>query len=670
MNNITALEQEIIDVSQAYYEGNPTIPDEMFDMKLEALELLKPDSEIFTIGWGYQPVGETGQHLVYPIGSLDKVKQEELKNVHDIPFSDLEDDMLVMPKLDGGSIVLYYLKGKLWKAITRGAMLSDGTYQGIVVTDNIRHAVPESLPIKMDIAVRVEIVVTWENFFEMEGTHPRNLAVGLSRSIHKEKHLIEKLRVIALYICGYRNDYYGQLPKNRVDEHILLREWGFETPQMLRVSKKKFVDNVLKMQPKRVKDLKEVHEDFSIINKSHCCKFTYPTDGLVLIDSDSFARVVATIDKGWNRVSWTSTAFKFKEESAKTIVENITWQPTPTGRLIPVLNIEETYLSGANIRNVTANNSTWLESTKCGIGSQIEIIRANEIIPMVKNVITPSTKFNKPKRCPGCDLLLVNDGVDLKCLNNECGLKIQASMLRIFTFFFPKGIGDITMLKLIDTYELKSISDIQKLFNLTNEDLSTEFGEKTSKLIIEGLQNITKFTPSIANILYFANIPQVGMVACTNLSEIPPEEFINYVKIKEFPNTCRKMCPTILSWQAINNSEYIDRVQKLLELFSFKLKNPETKITNLEWKVCVTGDVSLPRKKWFEALKKFGVREASGVSKNTSMLVTNKTAKTGKFKKANELSIPVLSENDFYEAIAKQLNMTASEVYDTVMINS
>jgi NAD-dependent DNA ligase len=203
VNRTEWLEDTIKEAAEAYYEAkqNPTdkvITDDAFDALVEELKVLDPTNPILSKpGWGYQPVGKKSAHYITPIGSLDKIKQIELKDKARL----LPDVFRVEPKWDGGSAVCYYDNSTLEKIVSRG-----NGYIGVDITANLIHSVPQKLKYEGKVAVRGEIVITLEDFEQylkpLGYQSPRNAAVGLSQAETVDPKLIGLLRFIACDIIG------------------------------------------------------------------------------------------------------------------------------------------------------------------------------------------------------------------------------------------------------------------------------------------------------------------------------------------------------------------------------------------------------------------------------------------------------------------------------------
>jgi DNA ligase (NAD+) len=627
------LETVIKNAAQAYYDGNPFMSDAEFDELVEQLRKVDPTNPLLkTPGWGYYPtLGLKVNHLVTPIGSLDKIKEVDLEDKKGA----LPDKFWVQPKLDGGSAVAYYKKGKLWKIISRG----DGIV-GIDITENVKHAVPMRLKENVDAAIRGELVVTLEDFaetFEKNGySSPRNTAVGLSQSEHVDRFTVKKIRFIVYDIVGSTQENY--------DIDISMKSGGFERVDSVYTSRDEFVSLDRKALLKTLNTLKDGKH--------------VETDGLVLKKQRQ-----NVIPQGeWFKFEHTyAMAYKFEEETAVTTVTGIEYNMSRTGRLVPTLLVQPVKLAGATIGRITGNNITYIVEKEAGVGAAIEVVRANEVIPKLQKTITPSDAFNLPTKCPACGEVLIEKGVDLFCDNPLCPPKSIESIYRLFDMMEVDGIGHTLIDTLLETLNINSLKGFQKFVSNHFRNIQTTlyniFGGKTAEKFLTVIDKLMKYKPTIAEVLYTANIPSIGKTVSESYSaHIDAKEFIDTFKNNnEISDAWEQWSTNYLNIQ--NLKLYQDKVKEIMEFFGWELKEKvAANLGNLGWKVEVTGSVSVPRDEWFKRLKRFGIDHGS-ISKGTKFLVCNSPSSSSKTEKAKKLGIDIINENDFYLKIAKELNI-------------
>ncbi len=511
--------EELIKYSQTYYDGNPLISDPEFDSLYK--EYLDKGGEDLGIGAGYKDVGEICPHLITPIGSLDKI------NIDTLDKSFKDDDLVdVTPKLDGNSSVAYYDKGKLLQAIIRGTKGLEGTD----VTKNIIHSIPKTIKYKDKLAVRGEIVLTWEDFKKVGGSDPRSKAGGLVKSF-KNVNLeeIKLLKFVAINILNFNI--------SRVNIMCQLEDLGFITPVVF-FNKFKIIKEMLLNNDKFFYNPESVIYQIEY-NKTILGKIPY--DGLVICKEHS--RVFLNEkESGWKHYISDCLAFKFKDESKITKIINIEWNLSKTGRMVPLAYIDPINIEGANISKVTLNNYDWMTNREIGIGSEVEVIRANMVIPKIIKVITFSGETNLPEFCPECKskLELVkcsltdeDSTLDLQCINENCSRLEKNLFWNLLRTFSPKGVADSTIEDFVNQFNIKSVEDLKDLLinvdstkNLINKNWKKGYGT----LLLKTIDNLNEVYPTIKDILLMSDIKGIGDNSSTRIFEnISPKIFINCI---------------------------------------------------------------------------------------------------------------------------------------------
>lgn len=616
MSNIS--KEEIIKYAQAYYDGDPLISDKEFDNLYK--EYLSKNGEPLDIAFGYKPVGEKTKHLIVPIGSLDKINIETFEKEFD------DNDLIeVTPKLDGNSGVSYFLQGKLLKIVSRG----DGI-EGLDITKNINHSVPSLIDNNELLAVRGEIVLTWEDFEKVGGSNPRNKATGLSQSLKIDKEITNLLLFVACDIPTWNC--------SRTEIISKLKSMGFYTP--ISIQNKFSV----------IKEMLLSNDGFFFNENSPLYKINnkkVPFDGLVFCKENS-RHLLNEEFKGWKHYISKTIAFKFKDESAFTIIKDIEWNLSKTGRVVPLAHIEPVTLAGANISKVTLNNCEWIENRKIGIGSEVEIIRANMVIPKIINVISESTNINKPTNCPKCNSELVMDGVDLKCNNENCPRIEETLIWNTLNTFSPKGLAEVTLGMFIKQFNIDSLDKLKEVIydTRTVQIISSSWGKGYGSLLLQLINNFHNNIPSLKDILLITNISDLGRTIAESINKhVEPEEFIKNVNEYDF-SELDKLCHNYVVREGIRNS--VNTLKRVLAFFDYKLKS-EVKTTMTEMKSgAITGKLSLTKKKMEEVFNTIGYK-LERINKNSDFLIWDGQRKSDQYKFAEKNDIEILTESEFKE---------------------
>ena len=453
--NKEELEKRIRDMSTAYYEGTPIVSDKVFDEALNALKQKDPDSRIFDmVGWGYEVSGDKRKHRVKTRG-LPKIQEGS-------PDYENYSGLLVTPKFDGISATLYYNKGSLEEALTRGG----DSGMGKPITHNIIGATKRAgifnVPSYVK-AISCEVVVKISDFEKLQGYElPRSAAAGIvqTKSVNDDNQY--------LTVCPYRIHFND----------------GEEIAIMDDATKAMFHD-VVKVSccywTKNPKDL-EVWVN----------SLDYPQDGVVLGDR---------------------VALKFKTEVVETEVVSIERNISKLGNLIPVLNLKPVRLYGTKVSRCTMVNEGWVESHKVGIGSVIKITKANQIIPQFIETVIP-VDYKPLTECPNCHGPLTRYGDHLFCANN-CNSEKARIFAYIFTHASLLGYSDATIEKILS---LNNITDfdglLNKLGNLTNGGLTNHEKEYLTFLNDKFNKNLY-----LHDVLSSLNLPGVGTTWSVKLAD-------------------------------------------------------------------------------------------------------------------------------------------------------
>jgi len=629
MVQIRQIVSQITTTAQAYYEGAPTISDQEFDGLVELLRSVSPAHPILSVpGWGYNP-RESDQHLkevphLFKVGGLFKVKHQDFLKRKSMPLPDGR--VLASLKLDGGSAVAYYCNGKLERVVSRG----DGV-NGFDITANLipGGTVPQRIH-KSIIAVRGEVVVLKSDATKLNSNAPRNLAVGLSQSVHNPKDRLEHLKFVAYAL--YRDKIPAKdLPTQFENMNHLTQNQFMVVPHRSFRNSGEFYDyvNTGKLSLTRLKNMCYGQYDLS---------YDFPIDGLVVTSNEP-------------ALTPQSVAYKFDDETSITKVESIEWNTSRTGRVVPVANVTPTVLTGAVIKRVTMNNISFLETTGAGVGAEITIVRSNMVIPRwVNTAVREEVTF--PTECPVCQQKLVRESCDLICKNTACDAKDAGARLQLWNFNKPDGIGPSIINQVEDTWSLFSIQEIK----LWSKEVDTwqplgppnGIGQAAFKLIVDTAKSINKFQPTFGQILAMANIPQVGQSVQSAIESVTTKESIAELRQAGSPPVSfgQKGFMNKTAWLNLNSQWH--KVTSVLALFELKVV-PTVSVLQLV-KVCLTGSLSKPRPALLKDWATLGVQDASANA--CDVLVADGPSDSAKYRTAVKRGIPILTEPEF---VAKYL---------------
>lgn len=620
---IKSLEVEILKHKNLYYQGKPEISDYEFDKLEEELKNLDPKNPVLSFIGSSFFVGEKVEHASKMLSLNKTYKLEELERWMDTK------EVVSTFKIDGSSCSLIYNSGKLTLAKTRG----DGRF-GEKITNKVLYIdhVPKSIEgYNKNFEIRGEIFCREKDFIhlsqEMEKlnlekpTSQRNIVAGLLG----RKENIELARFLSFQAFEFISN--EESLHTEEDKFRHLRKLGFETPEYNKSKSRKEIEA----------QVEEAREFMS--------QGDYLIDGLVVSfnNLDLHDRLGETAHHPRYKI-----AFKFEGEMKPTIIKSISWQVSRNGILTPVANVESVELSGANVSRVTLHNFGLVKQFNLKTGDKINIIRSGEVIPKFIDVVKSSDEsFKYPVECPSCDQETVVDDIRLLCKNPSCPEKVKDEILN---FIRKVGIENLSDKRLVELIESGLVRDIPSLFDLTSEKLM-ELDKVKDKLATKIVQSISD--AKNMELVTFLSSLGISGGAYNKCEKIVHNGYDSWEKIKSI--TPEKLVE-IESFAEKSSQDFFNSLQEKLPLAEMLLKKgvklkkstfkSDTQISGK--KFCITGSLSMKRSDLQKMIKENGGIAVSSVSSATDFLITNdKESSSSKFKKANELNIPILSEAEF-----------------------
>ncbi len=620
---IKNLEVEILKHKNLYYQGKPEISDYEFDKLEEELKNLDPKNPVLSFIGSSFFVGEKVEHASKMLSLNKTYKLEELERWMDTK------EVVSTFKIDGSSCSLIYNSGKLTLAKTRG----DGRF-GEKITNKVLYIdhVPKSIEgYNKNFEIRGEIFCREKDFIhlsqEMEKlnlekpTSQRNIVAGLLG----RKENIELARFLSFQAFEFISN--EESLHTEEDKFRHLRKLGFETPEYNKSKSRKEIEA----------QVEEAREFMS--------QGDYLIDGLVVSfnNLDLHDRLGETAHHPRYKI-----AFKFEGEMKPTIIKSISWQVSRNGILTPVANVESVELSGANVSRVTLHNFGLVKQFNLKTGDKINIIRSGEVIPKFIDVVKSSDEsFKYPVECPSCDQETVVDDIRLLCKNPSCPEKVKDEILN---FIRKVGIENLSDKRLVELIESGLVRDIPSLFDLTSEKLM-ELDKVKDKLATKIVQSISD--AKNMELVTFLSSLGISGGAYNKCEKIVHNGYDSWEKIKSI--TPEKLVE-IESFAEKSSQDFFNSLQEKLPLAEMLLKKgvklkkstfkSDTQISGK--KFCITGSLSMKRSDLQKMIKENGGIAVSSVSSATDFLITNdKESSSSKFKKANELNIPILSEAEF-----------------------
>jgi DNA ligase (NAD+) len=631
---IEALERLITSYQASYYNGEGEISDAEFDLLWDELKSLHPQSPVLAkVGTGNTDGFPKVKHLI-PMGSQEKAANPEEFNAWAQKITGHSDfgGFLVQYKLDGASLELQYEKSKLTKAVTRG----DGTI-GDEITANARRmqgVVGILKAADFSGGVRGEVIMThevWRKKYQ-DKANCRNAANGLMR--RKDGTGSEDLLLITYDVSAAGDDAFF---KSEPDKIAWLKEQGFSVTES-----KEFPD---------AESILAYREEVSAKRE----KLSFDIDGLVVKDK--------TTDPADLRRARPERqiAFKFELETVFSILRSVEWSEsgatyTPIGVIDPVR------LAGTTVQRANLNNPDMIRAMGLKIGSAVSVVKRGEIIPKIEGLAPEEaletgvlTDIELPTLCGSCGTALKDEGTRLLCPNAACPKRLHHRLEKWVSVLDIRELGDKLIKQLFDSGRVIHISG---LYTLTTEELAAydRMGEQSAAKVIRHIR-----TPRVLPLQTFmAGLDWEGvgehimeravMAGYNTLEKLKAVSADELAKIWGIGDITAE---TIV--QGIKDLE--EEIDKILAAGIVSIAPPpnaeDQPLRGLSF--CFTGELrTMKRSAAEEKVKALGGSAKSSVVKELSYLVTNDTESgSAKNKKAADLGIPIISEDQFLAMVEK-----------------
>ena len=637
-----------------YYNNNTALIsdyeyDKLFDELKEmenTLDIYYPDSPTQQVGYTVVSNLEKVKHE-YPLLSLDKTK-----SVNDIFKFANKHDLVLSAKMDGLTICLTYENGNLIKAETRG----DGT-EGELVTHNINtfKNVPKTIPYKEHLVVVGEAILTKDKLDivnkdlpeDKKYKHVRNLVSGTVRQLDSS-------------ICASREpmfiawDCKTDISTTLYSKLVKLDKWGFTVVPCY------CIDTTHRSDIELECDIDGI--------KNECESLNYPIDGIVCTINDiAYGNSLGQTSHHFKN----AIAYKFYDEEITTHLRDIEWSMGRTGVLTPVAIFDTIDIDGTAVSRASLHNVSILKDLKLGIDDEITVYKANQIIPQVSENLTKSNTYEIPTICPYCGSntkqVMDNDSIVLECTNNSCSER----KLEQIVHFVSKPCMNVVGLsrESLKLFMQKNwISDPIDIFSDRIEahywDIIKVDGwaeKSVDKLMasIEKSRNV-----KLENAINALGIDNIGIKASKDIAKycnydwhkfLNPDYYNKFDNIEGFGDI---MCNSIV-WYLRNNYVY---VSDMFNLFNFTdIAKEDTTIDYIPNDAIkgktfvITGSLNhyKNRDELVSVIESNGGKVSGSVSAKTNYLINNDiTSNSGKNKKAKELNIPIITEDDFRTIIS------------------
>jgi DNA ligase (NAD+) len=639
INRIKELTEELLGHCHLYYDlDSPAISDTEFDRMYNELEHLENEANFWLANSPTRKVqGSVLDCFLKVEHSKPMLSAAKTKDINDIKRFIGNNKFYCSFKLDGLTLVVRYSCGRFIQAVTRGTGIigEDVTEQAKMISN-----LPMQIPYDGELELRGECVVSWDNFhkindnLENKYSHPRNLAAGSLRNLDTNITKERNLSYIVFECVTDLEDVDGLMDSKYV-ELKWLKQIGFDTVEACMCS----VDDAVEaMSPKH---------------------YMFPVDGLVFeLDSRSYSKSLEST----SHHEGCRMALKWKDEIYETTLLDVEWSPTRTGLISPVAIFEEIDLDGALTTRATLHNLSIIKQLELGIGDTITVYRSNMVIPKVDDNLTRSDTLIIPQTCPCCGVETIIKDTDnsqvLMCPNPDCSAKRIAR----FTHFVSRkcmnidGLSEKTLETLISHGFLRNFKDIYHLSGHRQQLIQLNgFGEKSIDNLLKSIEDSRNV--KLENFITALGIPNIGLSAAKTISKNFHGDHFEYINAlaSGYDFTQLEDFGEIMNQSLHNWWKSKDPLVEFLPIeVNFILPEKQNASDNIfnGKSICVTGKLNhFTRDSINEKIISLGAKAVGSVSKKTDYLITNESGGSSKYKKAIELNIPIITENEFLKML-------------------
>lgn len=636
INKIKELTNELLQYCHEYYDLDaPTISDAEYDKKFDTLKQLEDEANFWLADSPTRKVqGNVLEGFTKVTHSKPMLSAAKTKDINEIKKFVDNNDFYCSYKLDGLTLVTIYENGKLKQAITRGTGFvgEDVTEQAKMISN-----LPMSIPYNGYLELRGECVVSWENFHKINAnlvepySHPRNLAAGslrnLDTNITKERNLSY---VVFECVSGCDQDH-------KLAQLDWICNLGFTTVDFCGAT----VERCIEMMPPEA--------------------YKYPVDGLIFeYCSNAYSKSLSST----SHHEGCRMAFKWADSTYETILREVVWDVGRSGVISPVAVFDEVDLDGALTTKATLHNLSIIEGLELGIGDTITVYRSNMVIPKIDDNLTRSNTLVIPDVCPCCghkaDVKYTDNSKFLMCTNPNCSSKLLSKLTHFVSrnCMNIEGLSEATLEVLINKGWVKDFTDIYYLYQYGREwEQLDGFGKKSVAKILDAIEKSRN--AKLENFICALSIDGIGTSASKTIANAFNGDFeaffgalttnFDWSKLPDFGEVTTRNIADF-------GAKYKDEIRELAKEFNFILPEKVEIRENpfMGKNICVTGKLfNFSRDSINAKITELGAKAASSVSKNTDYLITNEASGSSKYKKAIELNVPIITEEEFLKMIGE-----------------
>lgn len=640
IEKIKKLTEELLYHCHLYYDlDSPILSDAEYDKKFNELERLENEANFWLTNSPIRKVqGEVLPYLEKVHHSVPMLSADKSTNIEDVKRFIGNKATVVSFKLDGSTVVVKYKNGQFCQGLSRGSGI-DG--ENITHTVRMIKNLPMTIPYKGYLEIRGEALIPWKYYNEMNKDsslgHPRNVASGGLRQLDANEAAKRNIYFYAFTLVNWKDVGI----KTKAESLKFLRDNGFDiVPYVHCNTQEDAIRSIVGLDRER---------------------YGNPTDGWCFeYDDLEYGESLGSTEHHDRRLF----ALKPTLEEYTTAFRGIEYNTCRTGIVSLTALFDPVEIGNTVVSKATLHNVDYFNNLELGEGDEITVAKMNEIIPGVLENNTRSNTYKLIDKCPSCGqpLIIKNTGTAniLYCPNEDCSSRKLAQ----FTHFVSKncmdirGLSEATLSMLISHGYINDFKSIYRLSNHKNEIINLDgFGEKSVEKLLQAIEKSRNI--KLENFIAALGIPNIGSSAAKTISNYFHGNYNEFIQAynNKFNWTMLEDFGAVMA-ESINNylHDNFEEVNDLAKEMNFVV--PEDHNVNdgqfNAKTLCVTGKLNhFTRDSINEKITSLGAKAANSVSSKTDYLITNEASGSSKYKRAVELDIPIITEDEFLKMIGE-----------------
>lgn len=644
IQRIKELTAELLKYCHEYYDlDTPSISDAEYDKKFDTLKQLEDEASFYLSNSPTRKVqGEVFPYLEKVHHSVPMLSADKSTSIEDVKKFIENKATVASFKLDGSTVVVKYKNGQFYQGLSRGSGI-DG--EDITHTVRMIKNLPMTIPYKGYLEIRGEALIPWKYYNKMnkDGSlgHPRNVASGGLRQLDANEAAKRNIYFYAFTLVNWKDVGI----KTKCKSLRFLWDNGFDVVPYVKLPV--FGDGTV-----------EAAIDF--LDRS---TYENPTDGWCFeYDDLEYGESLGSTEHHDRRLF----ALKPELEEHTTTFRGIEYNTCRTGIVSLTALFDPVEIGNTVVTKATLHNVDYFNNLELGEGDEIVVAKMNEIIPGILENNTRSNTYKLIDKCPSCGqpLVIKNTGTAnvLYCSNENCSSRKLAQ----FTHFVKKGCMDIrgmseaTLNTLISIGVVKKFRDIYHLSDHRNKLIQLDgWGQKSVEKLLQSIEKSRSV--KLENFIAALGIPNIGISAAKTISNYfhgNYVEFINAYFYWHIDWTRLEDFGEVMA-ESLNNylHDNLEDIEALAREMNFIVLEKKSITSNLfiGKVLCVTGKLNyFTRDGINEKIVSLGAKTVNSVSKKTDYLITNEASESSKYKKAIELNVPIITEDEFLKMCGEQ----------------